>query len=43
VCIGHIGCDSVDGTFLTYGPERNLSRLLSWINPDQPGLFGGVA
>jgi hypothetical protein len=38
-----IGCDSVDGTFLTYGPDRNLSRLLSWINPDQPGLFGGVA
>ena len=25
-----IGCHSVDGTFLTYGPEQNLPRLLSW-------------
>lgn len=26
-----IGCDSVDGTFLTDGPEKNLPRLLSWL------------
>lgn len=26
----HIGCDSVDGTFLTYGPEKNIGLLLEW-------------
>ena len=26
----HIGCDSVDGTYLTFGPDINLPRLLSW-------------
>lgn len=26
-----IGCDSVDGTYLAYGPDRNLSRLLGWL------------
>lgn len=26
-----IGCDSVDGTYLTFGPDKNLSRLLAWI------------
>lgn len=31
-----IGCDSVDGTFLTYGPDKLLPELLSWI---EPGLF----
>lgn len=25
-----IGCDSVDGTFLVFGPDKNLGRLLSW-------------
>lgn len=35
--------DSVDGTFLAFGPDRNLPRLLSWLHPAQPGLFGGVA
>lgn len=25
-----IGCDSVDGTFLTFGPDVNLPRLLAW-------------
>jgi len=25
-----IGCDSVDGTYLTYGPAVNLPKLLSW-------------
>lgn len=39
-----IGCDSVDGTYLTFGPDTNLPRLLSWIRSnDQPFLdFGGV-
>lgn len=39
-----IGCDSADGTFLTYGPDVNLPQLLAWTrNADQPGLFGGIA
>jgi len=39
-----IGCDSADGTFLTYGPEANLPRLLAWTRTnDQLELFGGIA
>lgn len=36
-----MGCDSVDGTFLTFGPDTNLPRLLSWINDQHttPMLF----
>jgi hypothetical protein len=26
-----IGCDSVDGTYLTYAPRQNLPRLLGWL------------
>jgi hypothetical protein len=26
-----MGCDSVDGTFLIYGPRANLPKLLSWL------------
>lgn len=38
-----IGCDSVDGTFLTFGPDVNLPRLLAWTRGnDQRALFGGV-
>lgn len=37
------GCDSVDGTFLAFGPDVNLPRLLSWLHPAQPSFFGGVA
>ena len=33
----HIGCDSADGTYLTFGPDVNLPRLLSWSSPT---LFG---
>lgn len=29
----HTGCDSVDGTFLTFGPDTNLPRLLAWQHP----------
>lgn len=25
-----LGCDSVDGTYLTFGPDINLPRLLAW-------------
>lgn len=42
-----IGCDSVDGTFLTFGPDVNLPRLLAWMRGvAQEGLFdmsGGAA
>ncbi len=36
-----MGCDSVDGTYLTYGPDTNLPKLLSWINDQHttPMLF----
>jgi hypothetical protein len=36
-------CDSVDGTYLAFGPDQNLPTLFTWLDPDQPGLFGGVA
>jgi hypothetical protein len=26
-----IGCNSVDGTMLTFGPDKNLPTLLSWM------------
>jgi hypothetical protein len=26
-----IGCDSADGTFLSFGPDRNLPELLGWL------------
>ena len=38
-----MGCDSVDGTYLAFGPDVNLPRLLSWMHPEQPSFFGGVA
>jgi hypothetical protein len=25
-----LGCDTVDGTFLAFGPDENLPRLRSW-------------
>lgn len=37
-----IGCDSADGTFLTFGPDVNLPRLMAWTrNVGQDGLFVG--
>ena len=27
-----IGCQSADGTFLAYGPDRNLPVLLGWLH-----------
>lgn len=36
----HIGCDSVDGTFLAFGPDANLPRVQTWLRgADQPSLF----
>jgi hypothetical protein len=35
-----IGCDSADGTYLAFGPDRNLTRLLDWLRlVDEPGLW----
>lgn len=34
----HIGCDSVDGTYLVFGPDVNLPKLLNW---QREPLFGG--
>lgn len=35
-----IGCDSVDGTYLTFGPDVNLPKLLGWVQrPAEPSLF----
>ncbi len=38
------GCDSVDGTYLAYGPDRNLRKLLRWLDEldDQPSLLGST-
>ncbi|MFI1185809.1 hypothetical protein [Streptomyces californicus] len=38
------GCDSVDGTYLAYGPDRNLPKLLKWLDEldDQPSLLGST-
>ena len=37
------GIDGVDGTFLAFGPDQNLPKLLRWLEPVQPSIFGGVA
>ena len=31
-----IGCRSVDGTFLAFGPDRNLRTLLRWLRLTPP-------
>ena len=38
-----MGCHSVDGTYLTYGPDTNLPKLLGWIEDQErePTLWGG--
>lgn len=37
-----IGCDSADGTYLTFGPDTNLPNVEAWLRGvnDQPVLFG---
>jgi hypothetical protein len=39
-----IGCDSVDGTYLAFGPDKNLARLLRWLAEvnDQGLLWGSL-
>lgn len=36
-----IGCDSVDGTYLTFGPTKNLARLTRWLRMvnEQESMF----
>ncbi|WP_432112672.1 hypothetical protein [Streptomyces sp. S1] len=38
------GCDSADGTYLTYGPDKNLPKLLSWLDEldGRPSLIAGT-
>jgi hypothetical protein len=39
-----IGCDSADGTFLTFGPNVNLPKVLAWARvEDQLAMFGGAS
>lgn len=37
-----IGCDSCDGTYLKYGPAKNLPNVLRWVRSihESPALFG---
>jgi len=39
-----IGCDSADGTFLTFAPDANFVRLMRWINhmDTEQAMFGMV-
>jgi len=34
-----LGCDSADGTFLTFGPDVNLPRLKTWLRSVDQGAF----
>lgn len=39
-----IGCDSADGTYLVFGPDVNLPKVLRWLDDvnNQPSLFAAV-
>lgn len=39
----HLGCDSVDGTFLAFGPAVNAPKLLKWIEASEKLTEGEVA
>lgn len=40
----HIGCDSADGTYISFGPDVNYPRVEAWLRgvTDQGDLFGGA-
>jgi hypothetical protein len=38
-----IGCDSADGTYLTFGPDTNLPKLTSWLHRLDTQRFLGEA
>jgi hypothetical protein len=42
VTAASMGCRSVDGTFLAFGPDKNLPRLLGWLDHHHrhPMLWG---
>lgn len=35
-----LGCDSADGTFLAFGPDKNLPRLINWIEAPRQMKLG---
>lgn len=39
------GCKTADGTYLVFGPVKNLARLNGWLDDieHRPSLFGGAA
>ncbi|WP_446038059.1 hypothetical protein [Streptomyces sp. SID1121] len=39
------GCETVDGTCLAFGPDKNLARLRGWLDEidSRPTLFGGTS
>ena len=39
-----IGCDSADGTYLVFGPDVNLPKVLRWLDDvnNQPSLFAAI-
>jgi len=40
----HIGCDSVDGTYLTFGANINLPKLLTWSGVEnQQSIFAELS
>lgn len=39
-----VGCDSVDGTYLVFGPDVNLPKVLGWLRAaEAPALFSEVS
>lgn len=34
-----LGCDSADGTFLVFGPDKNLPRLKTWLRSADQGVL----
>lgn len=40
-----IGCDSADGTYLVFGPDKNLPKVKAWLRTADQGVmdFGGAA
>jgi len=40
----NIGCDSADGTFIAFGPDQNLPKVLGWLrHVDHPQLWEETA
>ncbi len=38
-----MGCDTADGTFLAFGPTKNLPRLLSWLDACEEAQQDAIA